>query len=159
MRRREAAGEAPATSRSRASERARERPRPRTRSTTAALRHRDFALFWSAALVSNSGTWMQNIAVPYVLFQLTHNAVWVGFASFAQFIPGVLLAPVAGRLADRFPRRPVLMVTQSLLGVTAATLWLEYALGARSPWVMTATLAVSGSLQALSIAAWQAYVT
>src|SRR5436190_14096299 len=119
------------------------------RRSTAALRHRDFALFWSAALVSNSGTWMQNVAVPFVLFQLTHSAVWVGFASFAQFLPGVALAPVAGSLADRYSRRSVLLVTQALLGLAAAALWLEWTLGSKSPWVMSGTIAVSGMFAAL----------
>ena len=72
------------------------------RRSTAALRHRDFALFWGSSLVSNSGTWLQNVAVPFVLFRLTHSAAWVGFGTFAQFAPGVALAPLAGSLADRY---------------------------------------------------------
>ena len=58
-----------------------------------ALHHRDFALFWSAALVSNVGTWMQNVTVPYVLFHLTGSAAWVGLAAFAQFLPMMLPSP------------------------------------------------------------------
>src|SRR5207245_5673842 len=50
-----------------------------TRRSTAALRHRDFAIFWWSSLVSNSGSWLQNVAVPFALFKLTHSPAWVGF--------------------------------------------------------------------------------
>src|SRR5258706_13740740 len=86
-----------------------------TSSSLAALRHRDFALFWWSSLISNSGSWLQNVAVPFALFQITHSPAWVGFASFAQFAPGVVLAPISGSIADRFPRRLVLLVAQILM--------------------------------------------
>ena len=132
---------------------------PSTRRSTAALRHRDFALFWGSSLVSNSGTWLQNVAVPFVLFRLTHSAAWVGFGTFAQFAPGVLLAPVAGSLADRFPRRSVLLVNQTLLGLVALALWVEWVAGWTSPWTITATVAVSGTIASIGIASWQAFVS
>ncbi|MEY2460115.1 MAG: hypothetical protein QOG30_1945, partial [Acidimicrobiaceae bacterium] len=132
---------------------------PSTRRSTAALRHRDFALFWWSSLVSNSGTWLQNVAVPFVVFRLTHSAAWVGFTSFAQFAPGVLLAPLAGSLADRFPRRSVLLVNQTLLGLVALALWVEWIAGWTSPWTITATVAVSGTIASMGIASWQAFVS
>src|SRR5690606_31965970 len=66
-----------------------------------AFRHRDFTLFWTAALISNSGTFMQAVAVPKVLFDLTDSSTWLGFASIAQMGPSVLITPSAGLLADR----------------------------------------------------------
>ncbi|MEY2452815.1 MAG: hypothetical protein QOD92_2389 [Acidimicrobiaceae bacterium] len=132
---------------------------PGPRRSTAALRHRDFSLFWWSSLVSNSGTWLQNIAVPFALFRLTHSAAWVGFAGFAQFAPGVFLAPLAGSLADRFPRRSVLLVNQTLLGLVALALWAEWAAGWTSPWTITATVAVSGTIASMGIASWQAFVS
>jgi hypothetical protein len=48
-----------------------------------AFRRRDFAIFWWGALVSNTGTWVQNLAVPFVLYELTTSARWVGLATFA----------------------------------------------------------------------------
>ena len=126
---------------------------------TAALRHRDYALFWGSSLVSNSGTWLQNVAVPFVLFRLTHSAAWVGFGTFAQFAPGVVLAPLAGSLADRYPRRSVLLVNQTLLGLVALALWVEWIAGWASPWTITATVAVSGTVASMGIASWQAFVS
>jgi hypothetical protein len=60
---------------------------------------RDFRLFWTGALVSNIGTWMQNAAVPFVIFQLTDSSAWVGLSTFAVLFPGVVLGPVAGAVA------------------------------------------------------------
>lgn len=73
----------------------------RLRYSLRAFRHREFRTFWSAALVSNTGSWLSNLTVPYVLYDLTHSAVWVGLAAVAQFLPGVLMAPYSGALADR----------------------------------------------------------
>ncbi len=109
--------------------------------------------------MSNSGTWLQNVAVPFVIFRLTHSAAWVGFAGFAQFAPGVVLAPLAGSLADRFPRRSVLLVNQTLLGLAALALWVEWVAGWTSPWTITATVAISGTIASIGIASWQAFVS
>ncbi|MGH9188006.1 MAG: MFS transporter, partial [Acidimicrobiales bacterium] len=132
---------------------------PRLRKALAALKYPDFALFWSAALVSNTGTWIQGVTVPYVLYQLTENAAWVGFATFAQFLPAVLLGPLAGSLADRFPRRRVLLITQSLLAGAALTLWVVWVTGTTSPALLTSLLMLSGVFAGLNIPSWQAFVT
>lgn len=62
-----------------------------------AMRHRDFRIFFIGAIISNSGSWLQNLAVPFVLFELTGKAIWVGLAGFAQFIPSFVLGPLGGR--------------------------------------------------------------
>ncbi len=123
-----------------------------------ALRHRDFAIFWTGALVSNSGSWLQNVAVPYVLFQLTGSTLWVGLATFAQFLPGVLFGPLGGALADRYDRRRVLVLTQSLLAVASLMLWASWAAGFRRPVLILALVAVTGVVGGLNIPSWQAYV-
>ncbi|MEL7158740.1 MAG: hypothetical protein AAFN30_19385, partial [Actinomycetota bacterium] len=58
-----------------------------------ALRYPHFRLFIIGALASNSGNWLQNLAVPFVLFELTGRSLWVGLAGFAQFIPTFLQGP------------------------------------------------------------------
>ncbi len=126
-----------------------------------ALRHRDFALFWSGALVSNTGNWLSNLTVPYVLFQLTGSAVWTGVASLAQFAPQMLLTPLAGMLADRVDRRRFLLLTQALMALAAAGLWAVWVFVAQpfsDVYALLALVAVSGALQGLNLPSWQAFV-
>jgi MFS family permease len=128
------------------------------RHSVRALRHRNFALFWAGALVSNSGSWVQNATVPYVLYQLTRSEALVGLATFAQFLPGVIFGLIGGSLADRLDRRRVLLVTQSALGVAAFALWLLWVAGLRSPAAILVLVAVTGTLSGLNTPSWQAFV-
>lgn len=120
-----------------------------------ALRHRDFALFWSAALVSNSGSWMQNVTVPFVLYETTRSTAWVGFGGFAQFLPAFLLGPLGGVLADRFPRRLVTLAA-NVIGIVAATgLALAWHDGSASPWTTVGFVALAGAVTGIGLPAWQ----
>jgi len=123
--------------------------------TFRALRHRDFALFWSAAFVSNAGSWMQNAAVPYVLYRATGSPAWVGVAGFAQYFPAMLLGPVGGVLADRFPRKQVTLAV-NLVGVVAAVgLAIAWHDGNASPWTTVGLVTLTGVVTGLGLPAWQ----
>ena len=61
-----------------------------------AFKHRSYTLFWCGAVVSNTGNWLSNLTVPYVLYTMTGSALWVAYAAVAQFVPTVLLAPWGG---------------------------------------------------------------
>jgi MFS family permease len=73
-------------------------------------------------VLSNIGTWFQNIAAGLLVYQLTGSTLLVGTVNFAQFIGAFALAPWAGAAADRFDRRWLLLVTQLVAGATAAAL-------------------------------------
>ena len=90
------------------------------------LRTRNFRLFATGQLFSNTGTWVQRIAQDWlVLTQLTHHsAASVGVVSALQFAPQVLLLPLTGYAADRFDRRILLMATQGAMGALALGLGL-----------------------------------
>src|SRR6476619_409883 len=76
------------------------------------MRNRNFATFFVAAVVSNSGTWMQQVAVFALIYDLSgHRGAWLGIVSLAGSLPMLVLTPVAGVLADRLPRRVILTVT------------------------------------------------
>jgi MFS family permease len=122
------------------------------------LRHRDFAIFFGAALVSNSGSWMQSIAAPYVLYQLTHSTAWLGIGAFMAFFPALCVGPLAGSLADRFPRKTILMFTQTGMMCTAFGLWGVWEAGVATPGVIVALLFFAGIASGLNIAAWQSFV-
>lgn len=123
-----------------------------------AFRHRDYAIFWTGALFSNTGSWVQNLTVPFVLYEITESATWVGAATFAQFIPAMALGPLAGSIADRYDRRRILMVTQSLMALAALTLWASWALGLRNVWGILGLVALSGVVAGINIPSWQAFV-
>ena len=122
------------------------------------LRHRDFALFWSAALISNTGSWMQNVTVPFVVFAMTKSTTWLGVTAFASFFPTVAIGPLAGPIADRFNRRAVLLVTQTVQMAVAFSLWGCWVSGRATPDVMVAHLVVSGLAGGINIASWQSFV-
>jgi MFS family permease len=133
--------------------------RPGLRSAAAALHIRDFRVFWIGALISNTGAWMQNVTVPFVVFQITDSAAWVGAAGFAQFIPAWLMGPLGGAIADRFPRRRVLIVTASFQALVAGLLALAWAADVRTVWPYLVLVAISGSWGGINIASWQAFVS
>jgi MFS family permease len=123
-----------------------------------ALRHRDFALFWSGAFVSSIGMWMQNVTVPFLLHEATGSAAWVGIGAFAQFAPVMVMSPLGGSLADRHPRRTILVFNQIALLVLALGLWLSVRAGDIRPGVLVALVGLAGVVTGLGIPAWQSYV-
>ncbi|MCX7619593.1 MAG: MFS transporter [Acidimicrobiales bacterium] len=131
----------------------------RSRGVLSAFRHRNFALFWLGALLSNAGSWMQNLAVPFVVYQLTASAAWVLFAGFLQFLPVVFVGPLGGSIADRHPRRTVLLVTQLAQALVAATLAIVWASGRGSLPVVIGLVMMGGVIGGLNIPSWQAFVS
>lgn len=134
------------------------RPAQGLRHAVRAFHHRDFTIFWLGALASNSGRWVQNLTVPYVLYELTGSALWVGSATFMQFLPVMLLGPLAGSIADRFDRRHVLLMTQSLMAAAGLSLWLVWTANFRTPPVILALVALTGIFTGLNIPSWQSFV-
>ena len=123
-----------------------------------ALRSRDFKIFWIGAIVSNSGNWMQTITVPFVIDNMTHSTTWVGFAAFMAFGPALAMGPIAGSLADRLPRKQVVIANQALMMVAAFALWGLWISDAATPGLIVACLCVSGIGSGLSIASWQSLI-
>ena len=78
-----------------------------------ALQHRPYRLLWSGLLVSNMGTWMQNVAQSWLIYKMTDNDPrYLGWLGLTFAIPMILLPPLGGFLADRFPRPKILTITQ-----------------------------------------------
>ncbi|MBI2170069.1 MAG: MFS transporter [Actinobacteria bacterium] len=123
-----------------------------------ALRHRDFALFWSGALASNVGTWMQQVTVPFVLFHLTGSAAWIGLGAFAHFFPMMAMNSVGGVLADRFSRKRIIMTTQSLQMGLAFALFALWQTDNARPGVLVAVMAVTGVVAGVQLPSWHSFV-
>ncbi|HSN50615.1 MAG TPA: MFS transporter, partial [Bacteroidales bacterium] len=89
------------------------------------LQYRNYRLFFSGQSISLIGTWMQRIAMPWLVYHLTGSALLLGVVGFAGQIPAFLLSPVAGVITDRWDRYRVLLVTQIISMIQAALLaWL-----------------------------------
>jgi MFS family permease len=90
-----------------------------------ALRNRDFRWFWGGNFLSNIGTWMQNVAMGWLVLQLaTDNpAFWLGVVGFASSAPMLAFSLLGGVIADRINRRKLMLVTQSAMMIFAFILW------------------------------------
>ena len=124
-----------------------------------ALSYRNYRLFISGALISNSGVWVQMIALAFVIEDLTDSGTWVGLAAMMQTLPAVFLGMVGGALADRFPRRIMLAFTntaQALIALGFSAMW---AAGVDRPLAYIALGVVNGCLNGIQLPAWQAFVS
>ena len=90
--------------------------------TFRSLHVRNYRLYFTAQLISVSGTWMQTIAQAWLVLRLTGSGVDLGIVTGLQFLPMLLLGPYGGLAADRFDKRKLLYVTQSAGGLLALTL-------------------------------------
>jgi MFS family permease len=103
--------------------------------TFTSLHVRNYRLYATGGLVSNTGTWMQRVAQDWLVLQLSgHSGVALGITTGLQFLPMLLLAPFAGTVADRFSKRKVLMVTQASMAVVGAVLGLLDITGVVEVW-------------------------
>jgi MFS family permease len=88
----------------------------------AALHHRNFALLWVGLVVSNAGTWMQNVAQSWIVLQLTNSPIWLGLLGLSFALPMIVLPLVGGAIADHTDRIKVLFITQTVSMLTAFAL-------------------------------------
>src|SRR6185369_10231928 len=117
----------------------------RFRATVRALRHRNFRLFFSGQLISLIGTWMQNVALSWLVYRLTGSSVLLGSVNFASQIPVFLLSPAGGVVADRYNRHRVVIATQSasmLLALVLAGLTLFHMVKVWQIFVLSALLGI-----------------
>ncbi|HEY3095469.1 MAG TPA: MFS transporter [Acidimicrobiia bacterium] len=131
------------------------RPLPRS---LRALAFHDFRVFWSGAIGSSIGNNMQLAALLWVVAVSTRSATKVTLVAFITVVPLLLLGPLGGALADRFPRRRLLLVTQTLLMVQAFVLWGLWEAGLAPYWVLLVLSLIGGVLIALNVPAWQSIV-
>ena len=94
----------------------------RPSSLVGVFRHRNYRLFFFGQLVSLMGSWMQNTAQPWLVYDMTHSKFLLGVVSFCSTVPVFLITPFGGMVADRVDRRKFLLITQSAAMLQAATL-------------------------------------
>ena len=131
---------------------------PKLPAVISALRHRNFRLFFFGYLISLTGIWMQWVAQSWLIYRLTESAFLLGLLSFSGNIPIFLLAPFGGAIADRFPRRHILFVTQSLAMVLSMMLALLTLNGGIQVWQVFTFVVMIGITNALDIPTHQAFI-
>lgn len=95
--------------------------------TLSALRYPNFRLYFIGQLISLSGSWMQIVAQGWLVFNLTKSELWLGIVACAAGLPALLLSPFAGVMVDRFPRRKILLISQTVQMILALILaWLTF---------------------------------
>jgi MFS family permease len=125
----------------------------------AALRHRDFRLFWGGQLVSLIGTWMQSVGQAWLVLELTGSPFHLGLVTALQFLPILFLSPVGGALSDRSPKRRIILLTQTTMMAQAFLLALLVGSGRVRYWHVAVLAAIYGLGRAIDIPARQAFIT
>jgi len=123
-----------------------------------ALRSRNYRLFAAGQGISLIGTWMQMVAVGWLVYRLTNSPLVLGLTGFAGQIPVLLLAPLGGVVADQWPLRRLLVITQTLCLVQALLLAGLTLSGTISPAAIIALSAFLGIINALDMPVRQAFV-
>lgn len=124
-----------------------------------ALNHRNFRLFVSGQLVSLMGTWMQQMAMGWLLYRLTHSPFALGLMAFVSNGPAFIISPLAGGLADRLDRRKLLMTTQTLSMIQALTLAALTLSGQVQVWQLFCLGGFMGLITGVDTPFRQAFVT
>jgi MFS family permease len=124
-----------------------------------ALTSRNYRIYIAGQSLASTGTWMQSIAQDWLIFSLTRSSAAVGVTMALQFLPLLLLGLQAGALADRLPKRRILLTTQTLNAVAAGGLAAVTIAGAVRPADVYAFALVAGVIFAFDVTARQSFVS
>jgi MFS family permease len=128
------------------------------KTTFASLNSRNFRVYSLGQVISLSGTWMQTIALSWLVYRLTGSATALGMVSFAGSMPILLFTYFGGMIADRYDRKRILAITQFLAMIEAATLTALTFTGLISvPWLV-ALACVRGTITAIELPARQSFI-
>jgi MFS family permease len=123
-----------------------------------AFRHRDFRLFWFGQLVSLVGTWMQSVAQAWLVLELTNSPLRLGLVGALQFTPMLVLSFVAGAIADRRPKRRLIIASQTVLFAQALLLAALVAFGHVQYWHVAVLALVYGIANTIDMPTRQAFI-
>jgi MFS family permease len=126
--------------------------------TFAALQFPNYRLWFRGQIVSLFGTWMQTTAQGFLIYELTHSPAYLGYVGFASGIPAWLLTLYGGVIADRMPRRTLLIITQTSMMIFAFILAALAFLHVVQPWHVVLLSFCLGTANAFDAPARQAFV-
>ncbi len=122
------------------------------------LKNRNYRLFWFGQLISLTGTWMQDVALGWLVLSLTDSAVALGLTMTIRFLPALLFSLHGGVLADRLPKRRTLLVTQSTQLVVALALGVLTSTGLITVAIIYMLAGMRGIVDAIEGPTRQAFV-
>jgi len=130
----------------------------RLKSSLRAFRHRNYRLFFAGQLTSLCGTWMQTVAQSWLVYRLTGSATLLGVVGFASQFPIFILAPVAGAVADTYPRRRTMLAIQTLMMLLAFPLAFLTMTNRIQVWHVMVLAVLLGLVNAFDIPVRQSFV-
>ena len=122
-----------------------------------ALYVRDFRRYFTGQAVSLTGTWMQQTALGWLVYSITGSELFLGFLGMALALPVLLFTLFGGILADKFNKKNILMITQSLSTIPALFLAALIAMDIKNVWLILASALVLGTINAIDIPARQSF--
>jgi MFS family permease len=118
----------------------------------------NYRRYFVGQVISLSGNWMQNVTALWLILTLTNSGIAVGLTTALQFLPMLLFGAYGGLLADRFPKRKLLFVTQSLMTIPAAGLFLVTAFHVEAPWMIYVAVFLFGAINCVDNPTRQSFV-
>jgi MFS family permease len=118
----------------------------------------NYRRYFAGQLISLSGTWMQTVAALWLILTLTGSGIAVGLTTALQFLPMLLIGAWGGLLADRVPKRRLLIATQALMAIPALGLFLVTVTGAVEPWMVFLAVFTMGAVNAIDNPTRQSFV-
>ena len=135
-------------------------PRPFSglKSTLRALRHRNYRLYFGGQGISLTGSWMQQVAMGWLVYRLTGSAFYLGLVAFFAQVPVIFMSPLAGVLADRWNRMHIMLVAQTLAMIQAFILAILMFSNAIVPWHLLPLAFFLGLANALDAPARHSFI-
>jgi MFS family permease len=127
-------------------------------STFAALRHRNFRLFYSGQMVSLTGSWMQSVAFSWLVLVLTNSAFYLGLVGALQTLPVLLFSFLGGVVADHTSKLRLLFITQTVLMLLALVLGVLVEVNVVQVWMLCVLVFLSGTAMAFDIPVRQSFI-
>ncbi len=127
--------------------------------TFSSLRHRNYLLLWIGTLVSQSGDWMDQLALNWLVLDLTGSPLYLGLVSLCRAIPILLFTLIGGVAADRLERRRLMMITQSFAMILAFLLAALMSLGLLQVWHILIIAALRGTMMSFNLPARQTIIS
>ena len=134
------------------------RGRFRFKGVALSLRNRNYRLYFTGQLLSMMGTWMQAVALAFLVLRLTGSGTALGLATAARFMPIFVFGPFGGLIADRLDKRRVLYVTQTLSGLIAGVFALLIGAGVIEMWMVYFLSLVLGGINVFDNPARQSFI-